>query len=97
MKKDHQKGRSRKNTANIGGARPTPRNRTSRIPRVMRGRRTNQLARRSTQAETRPKRRRGRLDGKLTHIALCMLVAAVVTIGLATGARSPVPQLASQK
>jgi hypothetical protein len=35
-------------------------------------------------------------------IALCMLVAAVVTIGLAiagalTGARSPVPQLASQK
>jgi hypothetical protein len=35
-------------------------------------------------------------------IAFCMLVAAVVTIGLAiagalTGARSPVPQLASQK
>ena len=35
-------------------------------------------------------------------VALCMLVAAVVTIGLAiagalTGARSPVPQLASQK
>ena len=84
------------------GVRPAPRTRTSRIPRVMRGRRTNQLARRSTPAETRPKRRRGRLDGKLTHIALCMLVAAVVTIGLAiagalTGARSPVPQLASQK
>jgi hypothetical protein len=35
-------------------------------------------------------------------IALCMLLAAVVTIGLAIagalkGARSPVPQLASQK
>ena len=35
-------------------------------------------------------------------VALCMLAAAVVTIGLAisgalTGARSPVPQLASQK
>ena len=35
-------------------------------------------------------------------ITLCMLAAAVVTIGLAiagalTGARSPVPQLASQK
>jgi hypothetical protein len=35
-------------------------------------------------------------------VALCMLVAAVVTIGLViagalTGARSPVPQLASQK
>jgi hypothetical protein len=35
-------------------------------------------------------------------IALCMLVAAVVTIGLAiagalTGALPPVPQLASQK
>ncbi len=34
--------------------------------------------------------------------ALCMLVAAVVTVGLAIagalkGARSPVPQLASQK
>ena len=38
--------------------------------------------------------------GRLT--ALCLLVAAVVTIGLAIagalkGARSPVPQLASQK
>ena len=35
-------------------------------------------------------------------IALCMLTSAAVTIGLAiagvlTGARSPVPQLASQK
>ena len=45
-------------------------------------------------------------DRPLSHIrrlvALCMLAAAVVTIGLAiagalTGARSPVPQLASQK
>jgi hypothetical protein len=45
-------------------------------------------------------------DRPLSHVrqlvALCMLAAAIVTIGLAiagalTGARSPVPQLASQK
>jgi hypothetical protein len=45
-------------------------------------------------------------DRRLTRIgrltALCMLVAAVITIGLAIagalkGARAPVPQLASQK
>ena len=36
MKNGDQKGRSRKNTAHTGGA-AYPRNRTSRIPRMMRG------------------------------------------------------------
>ena len=66
MKKDHQKGRSRKNTANIGGAAYAPQQ-DEPHSKGDRGRRTNQLARRPTPAETRPKRRRGRLDGKLTH------------------------------
>ena len=41
---------------------------TSRIPSVMSGRRTTQLARWPTPTETRPKRRRGSLDGNSTHI-----------------------------
>ena len=59
--------------------RPTPRNRTSRILRVISGRRTNQLAKWPTQTEARPRRGRSS-DGRIARSRQALPTLAAVQV-----------------